>query len=216
MFLLLISIRYEHGGWWPNLPESNFDHVGSGPGLGYNCNIPLNKVSTLKSFEICYFSVVKYILWLHQMTKVWMLLLRKNAASIIWYDKLLFLPNNRVLAGWDDRCRLPERLAQGRPPPCRPLPAAACSRFCWIWSGAWLPRGGTEGEYHHQQQILQRQQSQWIMWRRRRMKRMVMKNDDVGVERWALPLLPTWPTPWPALPTGGLWPCLRAATSSHP
>ena len=57
MFLLLISIRYEHGGWWPNLPESNFDHVGSGPGLGYNCNIPLNKVSTLKSFEICYFSV---------------------------------------------------------------------------------------------------------------------------------------------------------------
>ena len=146
MFLLLISIRYEHGGWWPNLPESNFDHVGSGPGLGYNCNIPLNKVSTLKSFEICYFSVVKYILWLHQMTKVWMLLLRKNAASIIWYDKLLFLPNNRVLAGWDDRCRLPERLAQGRPPPRHPLPAAACSRFCWIWSGAWLPRGGTEGE----------------------------------------------------------------------
>merc|ERR550532_75468 len=43
--VLYVSIhRYEHGGWWPNLRESNFDHVGAGPGVGYNCNIPLNKV----------------------------------------------------------------------------------------------------------------------------------------------------------------------------
>merc|ERR1719397_1202633 len=43
--VLYVSIhRYEHGGWRPNLRESNFDHIGSGPGVGYNCNIPLNKV----------------------------------------------------------------------------------------------------------------------------------------------------------------------------
>ena len=41
--VLYISIhRYERGAWWPNLQESDFTSVGSGPGLGYNCNIPLN------------------------------------------------------------------------------------------------------------------------------------------------------------------------------
>ena len=42
---MYISIhRYEHGWFWPNLKESNFDHIGKGEGLGYNINIPLNKV----------------------------------------------------------------------------------------------------------------------------------------------------------------------------
>ena len=44
VIFIFFWFRYEHGGWWPNLRESNFDHVGSGHGLGYNCNIPLNKV----------------------------------------------------------------------------------------------------------------------------------------------------------------------------
>lgn len=40
---MYVSIhRYEQGYWWPNLPESNYDHIGSGPGAGYNVNIPLN------------------------------------------------------------------------------------------------------------------------------------------------------------------------------
>lgn len=36
--------RFEHGSFWPNLRESDFDYIGEGPGLGYNFNIPLNNV----------------------------------------------------------------------------------------------------------------------------------------------------------------------------
>lgn len=35
--------RYEHGLFWPNLRESNFDFIGSEDGKGYNVNIPLNE-----------------------------------------------------------------------------------------------------------------------------------------------------------------------------
>ncbi|XP_071054540.1 histone deacetylase 6 isoform X2 [Onthophagus taurus] len=34
--------RYEHGTFWPNLRESNFDFIGGGKGKGYNVNVPLN------------------------------------------------------------------------------------------------------------------------------------------------------------------------------
>ncbi|KAL1123276.1 hypothetical protein AAG570_002362 [Ranatra chinensis] len=34
--------RYEHGLFWPNLRESDFDYIGEGPGRGFNFNIPLN------------------------------------------------------------------------------------------------------------------------------------------------------------------------------
>ena len=34
--------RYEHGFWWPNLAESDYDSVGAGQGAGHNVNIPLN------------------------------------------------------------------------------------------------------------------------------------------------------------------------------
>ena len=41
--VMYVSIhRYEQGFWWPNLQESNYDHIGTGPGAGYNVNIPLN------------------------------------------------------------------------------------------------------------------------------------------------------------------------------
>ncbi|XP_064478876.1 histone deacetylase 6-like [Ornithodoros turicata] len=36
--------RYEHGAFWPELKESNFNYIGKGQGMGYNINIPLNKV----------------------------------------------------------------------------------------------------------------------------------------------------------------------------
>ncbi|KAJ9582108.1 hypothetical protein L9F63_003564, partial [Diploptera punctata] len=36
--------RYEHGSFWPNLRESEYDFIGDGPGTGYNFNIPLNNV----------------------------------------------------------------------------------------------------------------------------------------------------------------------------
>lgn len=36
--------RYEHGTFWPNLRESEFDYIGEGEGKGFNFNIPLNKI----------------------------------------------------------------------------------------------------------------------------------------------------------------------------
>jgi len=43
--VLYISIhRYIHGSQWPNLRESDFDRIGAESGVGFNCNIPLNKV----------------------------------------------------------------------------------------------------------------------------------------------------------------------------
>ncbi|XP_035910446.1 histone deacetylase 6 isoform X1 [Anopheles stephensi] len=42
--VLYFSIhRYEHGTFWPNLRESDFDYIGEGNGEGYNFNVPLNK-----------------------------------------------------------------------------------------------------------------------------------------------------------------------------
>ena len=46
--------RYEHGEFWPNLRESDYDHIGEGGGKGYNINIPLNKVK-LKYYEQSFF-----------------------------------------------------------------------------------------------------------------------------------------------------------------
>uniref|UniRef100_A0A0K8RID6 Putative histone deacetylase hdac6 protein n=1 Tax=Ixodes ricinus TaxID=34613 RepID=A0A0K8RID6_IXORI len=43
--VLYLSVhRYEHGEFWPELRESNFNYVGKGEGAGHNINIPLNKV----------------------------------------------------------------------------------------------------------------------------------------------------------------------------
>ena len=41
--------RYEHGRFWPNLRESDYDHIGEGKGRGYNVNVPFNKVSSVKA-----------------------------------------------------------------------------------------------------------------------------------------------------------------------
>ncbi|XP_050687799.1 histone deacetylase 6-like isoform X2 [Eriocheir sinensis] len=41
--VLYFSIhRYEHGSFWPNLRESNYDYIGRGDGRGFNFNVPLN------------------------------------------------------------------------------------------------------------------------------------------------------------------------------
>ncbi|XP_058444498.1 histone deacetylase 6 isoform X2 [Malaya genurostris] len=43
--VLYFSIhRYECGSFWPNLRESDFDCIGEGPGVGYNFNVPLNRI----------------------------------------------------------------------------------------------------------------------------------------------------------------------------
>lgn len=44
--VLYISIhKYLDGKEWPYLRESDYDHIGEGPGVGYNINIPINVVS---------------------------------------------------------------------------------------------------------------------------------------------------------------------------
>jgi histone deacetylase 6 len=43
--VLYFSIhRFEHGTFWPNLRESDFDYAGSANGEGKNINVPLNRV----------------------------------------------------------------------------------------------------------------------------------------------------------------------------
>lgn len=43
--VLYFSIhRYEHGQFWPNLRQSDYDYVGKGAAVGYNINVPLNKM----------------------------------------------------------------------------------------------------------------------------------------------------------------------------
>ena len=54
-FLVLniyLFFRYEHGYWWPNLPESNFTAIGEGDGKGFNINIPLNVTGILFNFVL--------------------------------------------------------------------------------------------------------------------------------------------------------------------
>lgn len=42
--VLYFSIhRFEHGTFWPNLRESEFDYIGEDAGIGFNFNVPLNK-----------------------------------------------------------------------------------------------------------------------------------------------------------------------------
>jgi len=58
--VLYFSIhRYEYGRFWPNLRESDFDHVGNGSGIGFNVNIPLNEIA-MENKD--YMAIVHYLL----------------------------------------------------------------------------------------------------------------------------------------------------------
>lgn len=58
--MLYFSIhRYEHGQFWPNLRESDFDHVGSDNGVGFNVNVPLNNIA-MKNED--YMAIIHYVL----------------------------------------------------------------------------------------------------------------------------------------------------------
>ncbi|KRT84761.1 hypothetical protein AMK59_348 [Oryctes borbonicus] len=58
--VLYFSIhRYENGTFWPHLRESHFDYVGTGAGLGYNINFPLNEIGMK---DVDYLSIVLHIL----------------------------------------------------------------------------------------------------------------------------------------------------------
>lgn len=57
--VVYISIhRYEHGSFWPNLRESEFDHIGDGVGTGYNFNLPLNKTGMTNADYLAVFQQV--------------------------------------------------------------------------------------------------------------------------------------------------------------
>lgn len=58
--VLYFSIhRFEHGTFWPNLRESDFDCIGESDGLGYNFNLPLNKTGMTNAD---YFAIWQQIL----------------------------------------------------------------------------------------------------------------------------------------------------------
>lgn len=58
--MLYFSIhRYEHGQFWPNLRESDFDYVGNGNGVGFNVNVPLNSTA-MENKD--YMAIVHYLL----------------------------------------------------------------------------------------------------------------------------------------------------------
>lgn len=57
--VLYFSIhRYEHGAYWPELRESNYDYVGIGQGKGFNVNLPLNKTGMGDSDYLAIFNNV--------------------------------------------------------------------------------------------------------------------------------------------------------------
>ncbi len=59
--LYVSTHRYEYGQFWPNLAESDFDHIGEGDGRGFNVNIPLNKVRQNCLHEIIYEECLDWI-----------------------------------------------------------------------------------------------------------------------------------------------------------
>jgi histone deacetylase 6 len=50
--------RYEHGSFWPNLRESDFDSIGEKEGQGFNFNIPLNKTGMTDADYLAVFQQV--------------------------------------------------------------------------------------------------------------------------------------------------------------
>ncbi|XP_036366924.1 histone deacetylase 6-like isoform X2 [Octopus sinensis] len=54
--VLYFSIhRYQNGQFWPCLRQSDYDFVGKGPGLGFNINVPLNKIGLTESDYLAIF-----------------------------------------------------------------------------------------------------------------------------------------------------------------
>lgn len=50
--------RYEHGTFWPNLRESDYDYVGDNDGRGYNFNVPLNRTGMTNADYLAIFQQI--------------------------------------------------------------------------------------------------------------------------------------------------------------
>lgn len=57
--VLYFSIhRFEHGTFWPNLRESDFDAIGEDAGKGKNINVPLNKIGMTNADYLAIFQQI--------------------------------------------------------------------------------------------------------------------------------------------------------------
>ncbi|GAB0095288.1 histone deacetylase 6 [Sergentomyia squamirostris] len=57
--VLYFSIhRFQHGEFWPNLRESDFDFVGEGSGRGFNFNLPLNRTGMTNADYLAIFQQI--------------------------------------------------------------------------------------------------------------------------------------------------------------
>lgn len=50
--------RYEHGTFWPNLRESDYDYIGEHNGGGYNFNVPLNRTGMTNADYLAIFQQI--------------------------------------------------------------------------------------------------------------------------------------------------------------
>ncbi|CAK1540301.1 unnamed protein product [Leptosia nina] len=117
--------RYEHGSFWPNLRQSNFDYIGSGAGEGFNFNLPLNHIGM------------------------------KDADYLaIWYQLLLpmafeFAPQLILVSAGYDAAIGDEKGEMEITPACYAtlthLLMGVCSRVCVVLEGGYCPRSLAEG-----------------------------------------------------------------------
>jgi len=125
--VMYVSIhRYEYGFWWPNLPESDFDNIGDGPGKGYNINIPLNVTGNTDTE------------YLHAWHQVVLPVSQK-------FDPQLVL----ISAGYDPAVGCPEG-EQAVSPACfahmtHSLMSLAGGRVCAVLEGGYFPPSLAEG-----------------------------------------------------------------------
>lgn len=72
--VLYISIhRYDNGTFFPKGKDGNFNAVGTGAGIGFNVNIPWNKVSNL-CLRYLYFICTKFLEFISIYRKAWVTL----------------------------------------------------------------------------------------------------------------------------------------------
>lgn len=88
--------RYEHGQFWPNLRESDWDYTGNGDGQGFNINVPLNATGMRDTDYLAIFhqillpvaSEVSYIniffILLKLITILLILVSTRSYTNIIW------------------------------------------------------------------------------------------------------------------------------------
>lgn len=90
--MLYFSIhRYEHGQFWPNLRESDFDYIGNGNGIGFNINVPLNSIA-MKNED--YMAIVHYLLIPLTTEVLRLVALLRNVLTFVYISYLIYQIKN--------------------------------------------------------------------------------------------------------------------------